>query len=263
MQPNVFIGSSQEALKYARAIEESLKKQCRVTVWEKKGVFAASNFTLESLLEFTEQFDYGIFVMTADDFVKKRRETSRAARDNVIFEAGLFLGALGRANCFLLVSRAKNFRMPSDLKGLTYIPFEEKRGRLSLKQALSLMETPCSLLRDRCRQSKAWALNGKWIQTWFVDSENFPKENRSEAEVAVFGSRLRATWDVKESRYQLVARISDRRMITGFWRGPTLDSYHGSCQLAVAPDASSIKGKWVGFRSNNEVEAERWEFSRH
>ena len=74
-------------------------------------VFAPSNFTLESLLTFTEQFDYGIFVLAADDFVKMRGEKPRASRDNVIFEAGLFLGALGRTNCFLLVSKAKNFRL--------------------------------------------------------------------------------------------------------------------------------------------------------
>ena len=264
MRPSVFIGSSGEALKYARVVEESLTNRCKVTVWEKQGAYPPSKFTLESLLSFTEQFDYGVFVMAADDFVKMRGEKSRASRDNVIFEAGLFLGALGRANCFLLVSEAKNFRLPSDLKGLTYIPFAQKPSqKFRWKQLSKLMEKPCSQLRECCRESDSWGLSGKWKQTWHVEnSDNFPPKNSSEADVAIFGSRLRATFKVKGKRYQLIARINEKRMITGLWSGPTQDSYHGSCQLAVSPDATSIKGKWLGFRTNNEIEAGCWEFSR-
>ena len=165
----------------------------------------------------------------------------------------------------MLPAREQGKKLPaSDLKGLTYIPFPQKRGRrFKGKQLSRLMENPRSQLRECCRKSDAWGLNGKWKQTWYVKkSDNFRQKNTSEAEVAVFGSRLRAIFKVKGKRYQLVARVSEKRMITGFWSGPTQNSYHGSCQLAMSPEAMSMKGKWLGFRANNEIEAGRWKFSR-
>lgn len=264
MLPSAFLGSSREGLRYAQVIAESLKHQFDVTLWKKPGTFEPSNFTLESLLISAERFDYGIFVMTADDLARIRKKAVSVSRDNVIFEAGLFFGALGRTNCFLFVSRVKNLHLPTDLKGLTNIFFTERRGqRLQAKQLRKLMEGSCNELRDHHKRSDKWGLNGIWRQTWFVTkSANFPRKNASPAEVAIFGSRFRAKFDVKGNRYQLIARINENRTITGFGSGPNKHSYHGSCQLVVSPDSRSLSGKWVGFRADNRVESGRWEWSR-
>jgi hypothetical protein len=262
--PNAFVGSSREGLRYAHAIAKSLKHQFNVTLWNKPGTFEPSGFTLESLIAFTDRYDYGLFVFTADDIVKYRGKKYPVSRDNVIFEAGLFFGALGRENCFLFVSGAKKLRLPSDFSGLTHLPFKESRKRHPQdRHILKLVEGPCSVIRDHCKKSDRWGLNGKWKQVWSVKSKNYPKRNPSEADVAVFGSRFRAEWDVKkEGRYKLIARIGEHRMITGFWSGPHKHSYHGSCQLMVSPDSTKISGKWVGFRTNGKVESDRWEWSR-
>lgn len=262
MLPRVFFGSSSEGLEYARAIVQCLDQEFEVTVWDKDGLFEPSKFTLESLLAFTARFDYGIFVMTADDLATIRDKNFSIARDNVVFEAGLFIGALGRTNCFLFVSDAKELHVPTDLQGLTEMRFSENRGALAA-QLLPLMKGPCSKLIKHCKQSDHWGMNGKWRQTWFVTkTANFPMKNTSTAEVAVFGSRFRAKFDVNGTPYELVARINEDRTVTGFWSRTLKTSYHGSCQLAISPGSTSLSGKWVGFRSNNQVESGRWEWSR-
>lgn len=263
MRPKAFLGSSSEAIKYANAVTTAIGDSFDITLWNASGAFTPSNFTLESLLRFTDEFDYGIFIMTADDMASIRKQKHSITRDNVIFEAGLFFGALGRANCFLLVSDDKKLHLPSDLQGLTYIPFREKRGQLPDSEARKRMAGPCRELQNLCKKRDGSGLNGRWQQTWFVEnSEHYPKKNSSDAEVGVFGSRFRAEFDTQGFKYKLVARINEKRMITGVWCGPHESSYHGSCQLTVSPDSKSISGKWVGFRANNEVEAGQWKWSR-
>ena len=46
------------------------------------------------------------------------------ARQNVIFELGLFIGKLGRRNVSVLYQEDKDFEMPSDYKGVLYTPYD-------------------------------------------------------------------------------------------------------------------------------------------
>jgi CRP/FNR family cyclic AMP-dependent transcriptional regulator len=45
-------------------------------------------------------------------------------RDNVLFELGLFMGKLTRYRTILIHPRVKDLKIPSDLQGLTLIPYE-------------------------------------------------------------------------------------------------------------------------------------------
>ena len=49
-----------------------------------------------------------------------RGETSDAPRDNVIFEMGLFMGALGREKVFLIAPDKGKLKEPSDLGGVKF-----------------------------------------------------------------------------------------------------------------------------------------------
>ena len=51
---------------------------------------------------------------------------NRVPRDNVIFELGLLMGALGRERVFILKPRNVDIRIPSDLLGVTWLDY--KRG---------------------------------------------------------------------------------------------------------------------------------------
>jgi predicted nucleotide-binding protein len=58
--------------------------------------------------------------------VVKRGFAAVAPRDNIIFEAGLFTGTLGRARTFLVYCRDTKISLPSDLAGVTAATFAER-----------------------------------------------------------------------------------------------------------------------------------------
>lgn len=122
-RPAVFIGSSAEGLEAAKAIQVILDRTCEVQIWN-QGTFAVGSLTLEALANAVEQFDFAVLVVTPDDTAVSRGHTKNIARDNVTFELGLFMGALGRARTFMVFDRTKPPDLPSDLAGVTCATFE-------------------------------------------------------------------------------------------------------------------------------------------
>lgn len=120
-KPMVFIGSSGEALHIAKAIKSQLEGDCEPILWS-EDIFELGEDTLSSLLKFVSVFDFAILVMSADDIVRSRSFFSNPSpRDNVIFELGLFMGAMGKRRSFPVVVAPKKGRLkiPSDLLGNT------------------------------------------------------------------------------------------------------------------------------------------------
>jgi hypothetical protein len=58
-------------------------------------------------------------VATPDDLLLKREEVVTTLRDNVLFECGLFMGALGRRRTFLFAPKGTHVELPTDLRGLS------------------------------------------------------------------------------------------------------------------------------------------------
>jgi CRP/FNR family cyclic AMP-dependent transcriptional regulator len=139
----VFVISSAEALPVARAVQEIfVHDPFRVTLWT-DGVFRASQYAVESLVQMLDVSDFAIAIAQADDFVQSRGETKATPRDNVLFELGLFIGRLGRLRTFLLEPRQTDVKLPSDLSGITTIPYESGTEA----QLLALLGPPCNRLR--------------------------------------------------------------------------------------------------------------------
>jgi predicted nucleotide-binding protein len=115
--PRAFIGSSSEGLAIARQLQKMLGNDLSTTVWDQGTVFGLMNTTIESLEEAVLGYDYGIFVLTKDVRLESRGGRYDVARDNVIFELGLFMGKLTRRR--VLVVQARGISLPSDLSGLT------------------------------------------------------------------------------------------------------------------------------------------------
>lgn len=136
--PRVFVGSSAEGLPIAREFQAALEDiaDCEVSVWD-QGTFVPSTYTTESLLRATRAADFAVLVATPDDVTESRGTSAASPRDNVIFELGLFMGALGVERVFIL-RPAGETRLPSDLAGLTHLPpYNSARADGNLRAALN------------------------------------------------------------------------------------------------------------------------------
>lgn len=121
----VFIGSSAEGLQIAKNLQAELEASpdCVVHRWD-IGTFDPGSITLDALIAKANRVDFAILVATGEDTLTTRGMEMAAVRDNIVFEFGLFLGALGRERVYLLsVGDAK---LPSDLSGLTRLVYQKR-----------------------------------------------------------------------------------------------------------------------------------------
>ena len=120
--PKLFIISSSESLELAHALREGLDGYVFSTVWD-QGVFFAGGYPLEALEQQVSESDFAVAIAEPDDIVESRGSRAPTVRDNVLFELGLFMGKLSRHRSILIHPKIKDLRLPSDLQGLTLIPY--------------------------------------------------------------------------------------------------------------------------------------------
>lgn len=124
-KPTVFIGSSSEGLKVAQALEAAFGQRAEVEAWNSGAIFQRHQDFLTSLLNTASLYEFAVLIFTKDDISVSRGKTYAAARDNVLFEFGLFLGKLGPRRAFTLVER--DLKIPTDLLGITLDQFSRKK----------------------------------------------------------------------------------------------------------------------------------------
>jgi hypothetical protein len=143
-KPQVFIASSVEGLKVADAINLNLDHDTYPTLW-RTGTFRLGSSTIDDLVKKSSAVDFAIFVFTADDIAIIREQTAHVVRDNVVFELGLFIGALGKERCYIVRPRAIDMHLPSDLLGMTVADYDATRPDGDLASA---MNAACKLIKD-------------------------------------------------------------------------------------------------------------------
>ncbi len=148
-QPRLFIGSSVEGKDIAEMLHVELQYDVEVTVWH-QGVFGLSQGSLESIVKAAREnnFDFAALVLTPDDLGSKRGENVSSPRDNVIFELGLFMGALGRDRTFIVYNRDIALDLPSDLAGVTAATFANRQDG-KLQAALGPV---CTQIKDAIKK---------------------------------------------------------------------------------------------------------------
>jgi len=127
--PLVFIGSSRESLKEATHIEQALSRH-RVTckLWT-QDVFQLSRTAIEDLVEASGECDFAVLFLTPDDLTVSRRRKRVSPRDNVVFELGLFMGAIGRNRAYIVIPKGADIKLPTDLLGVTHASYERGGAR--------------------------------------------------------------------------------------------------------------------------------------
>ncbi|MDU4697298.1 MAG: nucleotide-binding protein [Paenibacillus sp.] len=136
IKPNVFIGSSREAIAIANGIQAQINRYAQVTPWY-AGAFEGNDYTIESLEKQLRRNDFGVFIFAPDDVARYRGKFVLITRDNTLFEMGLFWGRLGRRRVFAIIpqevrenedliqgEKISEYHLLSDLQGLTLLNYE-------------------------------------------------------------------------------------------------------------------------------------------
>jgi hypothetical protein len=127
-KPRIFLGSSKQQEKLVQALKRGLEEVAHVEPWTTS--FNPGTTALERLEELAHEVDFAAFIFARDDWTTKSPPASdpedagqASPRDNVVFEAGLFSGALGMRRTFIL--HASGAKLPTDLLGLTSIRYDD------------------------------------------------------------------------------------------------------------------------------------------
>jgi Predicted nucleotide-binding protein containing TIR-like domain len=153
-KPKVFIASSTEGFEIAESINVILGERNETILW--KDIFNLSSNTLSDLVTSARSYDFAVFVFTPDDKAQIREQNKQIARDNVLFEFGLFVGTIGIERCFLVRPKEIELHIPSDLLGLNTALYEGERSEKDLRGAL---RNPCYHIQDRIKNLGLYSPN--------------------------------------------------------------------------------------------------------
>lgn len=216
MNYRLFIGSSAEHLDYAESIQLNLShiKNLDVVCWS-QNVIRVGRYPLDDLLLQLEQMSFGVFVLAPDDYIKIREQNYYCVRDNVLFEMGMFYGALGRERTFFVAPEddQNSYRIPSDLAGITYAKYklsEQNDRDMALGPACTQIKrmiqeqmtkfTPKDIIEkygifsDFDSLYKDMFATATSITTSFIHSRRWRENNMSF--IAQFFKRENVHWDV-------------------------------------------------------------------
>ena len=166
-RPRIFLGSSKEELRFVKYAEQQLPHFGLDPIsWTSS--FPGGEFTLESLYGVIENTEGAIFFLTPDDLAKVRGKEVWLPRDNLVFEAGMFLAVHGRKRVALIVpskvsseeSEQIKARLPTDLAGLTCAGLVCKEGKdLAETELLSVLRETAVMMKEARQQYLEFGLS--------------------------------------------------------------------------------------------------------
>lgn len=136
--PRVFIGSSNNDVRIAERFKEALTLDHQlfdVKMWKSDNVFILSRTIIENLINSSESSDFAILIFGEP-----------VPRDNVVFELGLFMGALGRDRTFAVMT--PEMKMFTDIDGLTVIKFDIQNS----EDLTNRVRSECNKIKSRIEE---------------------------------------------------------------------------------------------------------------
>ena len=252
MKPRIFLGSSGKQAKLVQALTRGLAEVAEVEPWTT--VFNPGVSTLDRLVELTREVDFAAFVFAQDDWTSNPTDAGAAGqaspRDNVVFEAGLFGGALGMRRTFIL--HAKGAKLPTDLLGMTAVRYPEALTAADMRTVNHKLR---KAIEDEGRLTR---LEGDWWQhSLTMRTEREPsaisllrisRDREGGLEVAGRGWQEDGTLSV---RYWSVASKErrDPHAVFYYWNGerprhPNAPQLEGTAEIRLA-DADRAAGYWT------------------
>lgn len=239
-KPRIFLGSSGQQAELLQAITRGLEDVAHVEPW--MTVFHPGTSTLERLLELTREVDFAAFLFARDDWTAANAaaapspagEAGQASpRDNVVFEAGLFGGALGMRRTFIL--HARDSKLPTDLLGLTCIRYGDATSAPELE---AIQEKLRDAIEDGGRVAR---IEGLWWQ--YSLTQRSAREPSAVSLLRIARDRAGAlevsgrAWqeDGKLSARYWSEAVKERKEASGvfyYWKG----------ERPIDPDAPQLEG---------------------
>jgi len=170
MKPRIFIGSSTEGLPVANRIKDYFEPDYECKIWN-DGIFQYNDNFLDTLMKSASLFDFAFMVFSADDLSKVRDEIFDTARDNVMFEYGLFLGRVGNQRAFVI--KDKQVKIPSDMLGITLADYEVDKTGIATETLEVTLEQLKKKIDDNVRLGQLGLLPSTVIAISYF--ENFIK----------------------------------------------------------------------------------------
>jgi hypothetical protein len=132
---DLFLGYSGKSETTAAAIKQYLLSLgARVLDWQTD--FIPGRTILDQIEQAAARSIGGIFLFTRDDDLADHGQIDQAVpRDNVVFEAGYFIGLKGKRN--VLIIRESGSKMPADLGGDIYASLANKADIAAIQRTLS------------------------------------------------------------------------------------------------------------------------------
>ena len=154
MKPSVFVGSSSEGLALATIVAAHLETDFAPALWT-QGLFVPGAHALEALEDAVRQCMFAVIVGSEDDELTKRNITAATLRDNLVFEFGLFLGALGRKRTILMVPDGTSLTLPTDLDGLVVARYTVQNGPPTSREWLHSLQLATGEVTNALRRELA------------------------------------------------------------------------------------------------------------
>jgi len=266
VKPRVFIGSSKASVDVAHAIAGVLEDSAEVTVWD-EGVFRLNTGFLQELFAVPDEYDFAVMIWAPDDVTDSNGQSLASPRDNVIFEAGLFMGVLGLEHVFIVQDRDGRIKIPSDFAGITLAAYDGSRMKDDPKAAV---RSACDAIKQEMADALLGKIAGEWRQRYVEGGAIEPRQLEEDIEVAAFKdtvSFVRSCDKTREVVFRARGKVSGNR-IRGEWHNESTN--HGPFLLvldtagdvmygytgAFDPDGGALFQAWVLAKKKGRSDAD-------
>jgi hypothetical protein len=241
----VFVGSSGSSLGVANLIANRLERSTSISVrvWD-EGVFTMNRSILDRLVETVNEYDFAVMIWGADDVTSSKGASTASARDNVIFECGLFMGVLGKDRVFIVRDCNANMKIPSDFAGIVLGDYDSERVQ---NDGESGIRDVCDKIKQEIQKPRQQEFVGTWRSRYALLGDIDHREVIDELQIRP--AREGIYIDSLESRieqYSARGRIVKNQVI-GEWQHKAGENFvDGTFMLVVGPRANVMYGYCTG-----------------